>query len=172
MKKLTFSLLAMVLLSSMSFAQDISIKANDTDVKAVLKQIFVQAKIKNYTIDPKIKDVFTGEFTEINFELAIKNICRQSSLTYSVQDSVWVIEPRKISYSPATPKVETLVVTEIPTVHREKIHLNYIDPYDLMAILGPFDYVYSFSRFRNINRGNTGGGGNNTPPPGNSSKGN
>lgn len=137
--------------------QHITLKANDFDVKNVLTTIFLQAKIKNYSIANNVQGNVTFELTDQTLENTLKIICRMLPITYSVTDDIYIVEMRKISQPTQnlSPIIPELPATEIITKkNTERINLMYIDPMDLEKIFGPFNYIQSFSRFRLNNNTN------------------
>lgn len=167
MKKLILSLVCILAIgcSPMAKAQvtdkptSVTMKANDFDVKNVLTTIFLQAKVKNYSIANDVQGKVTFELTEQSLENTLKIICRLLPMTYSKIDDTYIIEMRKIptTFQSLSPIIPELTVVETTTKkNTERITLMYLDPMDLNKIFGPFNYVQSFSRFRNMNTNNNG----------------
>ena len=160
MKKF-FMLLIVLLICSCSFAQsNITMELKDAPVRTSLEMIFKQAGIKSYVIDNSVYGVISMNLSEQPFENALKLVMRANTvpLTYTKENDVYIVKARVFTeYKQPTPEI----TAEQPRgVMFEKIYLNYIDPFDLQAVLGNILFINQFSRYTGgMNGMGTGGFG-------------
>ena len=166
MKKL-FALLVLLVSCSISFAQsNITMELKDAPVRTSLEMIFKQAGIKSYVIEKSVSGVISMNLSEQPFENALKLVMRANTipLTYTKENDVYIVKSRKIVIGPnPEPTNYSDLIIETKTSRAwEKIHLNYIDPFDLQAVLGNILFINQFSRYtggmNGSGMGNFGGG--------------
>ena len=159
MKKL-FALLVLLVSCSVSFAQsNITMELKDAPVKTSLEMIFKQAGIKSYVIENSVYGVISMNLSDQPFENALKLIMRANTvpLTYTKENDVWIVKQRIITEFKPSPTPDISLVKP-NTVSFEVIHLNHIDPFDLMSVLGNIIFINQFSRYTGGMNGNIGGG--------------
>ena len=159
MKKF-FTLLSILLICSCSFAQsNITMELKDAPVRTSLEMIFKQAGIKSYVIENSVYGVISMYLTDQPFENSLKLVMRANTvpLTYTKENDVYIVKARVFTeYKQPTPEI----TLEQPIgVMFEKIYLNYIDPFDLQAVLGNILFINKFGRFSGNGSG-MGGFGN------------
>lgn len=152
-------ILALLSISSSSFAQNISFDAKDAPVRTVLEQVFKQSK-KQYTIDNQVYGVITMNIQEQTFENTLKLIMRASSipLTYTVENNVYLVKVRQITSQPSNPPILVEKVENKNNLIFERIPLTFIDPLDLQILFGPILNMRQFTRYGVGNMGNGQGG--------------
>jgi hypothetical protein len=164
MKKI-IALFCFLMICSSSFAQsNITLELKDAPVRTTLEMMFKQAGIKNYVIENSVAGFVTMNLTDQPFENSLKLVMRAATvpLTYIKENDVWIVKQR-VSVPPVN---TTPDITPEPAKNNsfEVIHLNHIDPYDLMSVLGNILFVNQFNRQRGgMNGGfsNMGMGNNN-----------
>jgi hypothetical protein len=173
MKKLVALLVCLVVCSPV-FAQNISVDLKDAPVRTTLEMMFKQAGIKNYVIENSVAGFVTMKLEDQPFENSLKLVMRAATvpLTYTKENDVWIVKQRIITEFKPTPTPD--ISLEKPnTVAFEVIHLNHIDPFDLMSVLGNILFVNQFQRFQGGMNGSSmggfGGGSNNSSFGGNGS---
>ena len=173
MKKLVALLVCLVVCSPV-FAQNISVDLNDAPVRTTLEMMFKQAGIKNYVIENSVAGFVTMKLEDQPFENSLKLVMRAATipLTYTKENDVWIVKQRIITEFKPSPTPD--ISLEKPnTVAFEVIHLNHIDPFDLMSVLGNILFVNQFQRFQGgmngSGMGNFGGGNGNSSFGGNGS---
>jgi hypothetical protein len=158
MKKLVALLVCLVACSPV-FAQNISVDLKDAPVRTTLEMMFKQAGIKNYVIDNSVAGFVTMKLEDQPFENSLKLVMRAATvpLTYTKENDVWIVKQRIVTEFKPTPTPD--ISLEKPnSVAFEVIHLNHIDPFDLMSVLGNILFVNQFQRFQGGMNGNIGGG--------------
>jgi hypothetical protein len=158
MKKLVALLVCLVACSPV-FAQNISVDLKDAPVRTTLEMMFKQAGIKNYVIDNSVSGFVTMKLEDQPFENSLKLVMRAATvpLTYTKENDVWIVKQRIVTEFKPTPTPD--ISLEKPnSVAFEVIHLNHIDPFDLMSVLGNILFVNQFQRFQGGMNGNIGGG--------------
>ena len=158
MKKL-LALLVVLCACNFSYAQNISVDLKDAPVRTTLEMMFKQAGIKNYVIDNSVAGFVTMTLEDQPFENSLKLVMRAATvpLTYTKENDVWIVKQRIVTEFKPTPSPD--ISLEKPnTVAFEVIHLNHIDPFDLMSVLGNILFVNQFQRFQGGMNGNIGGG--------------
>ena len=164
MKKF-FTLLLVLLICSCSFAQsNITMELKDAPVRTSLEMIFKQAGIKSYVIENSVYGVISMNLSEQPFENALKLVMRANTipLTYTKENDVYIVKARRIviEANPEPTNYSDLVMERSRnSITWEKIHLNYIDPFDLQAVLGNILFINQFGRFTG-NGSSMGGSGN------------
>ena len=164
MKKL-FALLVLLVSCSVSFAQsNITMELKDAPVKTSLEMIFKQAGIKSYVIENSVYGVISMNLTDQPFENSLKLVMRANTvpLTYTKENDVYIVKARRIviEANPEPTNYSDLVMERSRnSITWEKIHLNYIDPFDLQAVLGNILFINQFRRFTG-NGSSMGGSGN------------
>ena len=164
MKKF-FTLLLVLLICSCSFAQsNITMELKDAPVRTSLEMIFKQAGIKSYVIENSVYGVISMNLSEQPFENALKLVMRANTipLTYTKENDVYIVKSRKIVIGPnpePTNYSDLVMERSRNSITWEKIHLNYIDPFDLQAVLGNILFINQFGRFTGNGSG-MGGFGN------------
>ena len=173
MKKLVALLVCLVACSPV-FAQNISFDLKDAPVRTTLEMMFKQAGIKNYVIENSVAGFVTMKLEDQPFENSLKLVMRAATvpLTYTKENDVWIVKQRIVTEFKPTPTPD--ISLEKPnTVAFEVIHLNHIDPFDLMSVLGNILFVNQFQRFQGgmngSGMGNFGGGSGNSAFGGNRS---
>lgn len=158
MKKLVALLVCLVACSPV-FAQNISVDLKDAPVRTTLEMMFKQAGIKNYVIDNSVAGFVTMKLEDQPFENSLKLVMRAATvpLTYTKENDVWIVKQRIVTEFKPSPTPD--ISLEKPnSVAFEVIHLNHIDPFDLMSVLGNILFVNQFQRFQGGMNGNIGGG--------------
>ena len=165
MKKL-FALLVLLVSCSVSFAQsNITMELKDAPVKTSLEMIFKQAGIKSYVIENSVYGVISMNLSDQPFENSLKLVMRANTvpLTYTKENDVYIVKARRIviEANPEPTNYSDLVMERSrKSITWEKIHLNYIDPFDLQAVLGNILFINQFSRYTGgMNGSNMGGFG-------------
>ena len=158
MKKLVALLVCLVACSPV-FAQNITVDLKDAPVRTTLEMMFKQAGIKNYVIDNSVAGFVTMKLEDQPFENSLKLVMRAATvpLTYTKENDVWIVKQRIVTEFKPTPTPD--ISLEKPnSIAFEVIHLNHIDPFDLMSVLGNILFVNQFQRFQGGMNGNIGGG--------------
>ena len=169
MKKF-FTLLLVLLICSCSFAQsNITMELKDAPVRTSLEMIFKQAGIKSYVIENSVYGVISMNLSDQPFDNALKLVMRANTvpLTYTRENDVYIVKARVFTeYKQPTPEI---TLEQPKGIMFEKIYLNYIDPFDLQAVLGNILFINQFGRFtgNGSGMGNFGGGTNNSSFGGN-----
>ena len=164
MKKF-FTLLLVLLICSCSFAQsNITMELKDAPVRTSLEMIFKQAGIKSYVIENSVYGVISMNLTDQPFENSLKLVMRANTvpLTYTKENDVYIVKARRIviEANPEPTNYSDLIMERSRnSITWEKIHLNYIDPFDLQAVLGNILFINQFGRFTGNGSG-MGGFGN------------
>ena len=173
MKKIIALFCVLIVCGSVN-AQSITLDLKDAPVRTTLEMMFKQAGIKNYVIENSVAGFVTMNLTDQPFENSLKLVMRAATvpLTYTKENDVWIVKQR-ISIPPVN-KIPDITLAPLKTNSFEIIHLNHIDPYDLMSVLGNILFVNQFNRQRGNNGslnmgmgGNNGSLGNNNNNPGN-----
>jgi hypothetical protein len=160
-----FTLLSILLICSCSFAQsNITMELKDAPVRTSLEMIFKQAGIKNYVIENSVYGVISMNLSDQPFENSLKLVMRANTvpLTYTKENDVYIVKARRIviEANPDPNFYSDLVMERTRnSITWEKIHLNYIDPFDLQAVLGNILFINQFGRFSGNGSG-MGGFGN------------
>lgn len=159
MKKF-FTLLSILLICSCSFAQsNITMELRDAPVRTSLEMIFKQAGIKSYVIENSVYGVISMNLSDQPFENSLKLVMRANTvpLTYTKENDVYIVKARVFTeYKQPTPEI---TLEQPRGIMFEKIYLNYIDPFDLQAVLGNILFINQFGRFTGNGSG-MGGFGN------------
>ena len=164
MKKF-FTLLSILLICSCSFAQsNITMELKDAPVRTSLEMIFKQAGIKSYVIENSVYGVISMNLSDQPFENSLKLVMRANTvpLTYTKENDVYIVKARRIviEANPEPTNYSDLIAERSRnSITWEKIHLNYIDPFDLQAVLGNILFINQFGRFSGNGSG-MGGFGN------------
>jgi hypothetical protein len=161
MKKIFF-IIAVFCLYSASFAQsNITLELKDAPVRTTLEMMFKQAGIKNYVIENSVAGFVTMNLTDQPFENSLKLVMRAATfpLTYAKENDVWIVKQRIFTESKPT-SLPDISLSKPKTNSFEVIHLNHIDPFDLMSVLGNILFVNQFQRFQGGMNGGFGGGRN------------
>jgi hypothetical protein len=157
MKKLIIAFVFALFCSS-SYAQNISVDLKDAPVRTTLEMMFKQAGIKNYVIDNSVVGFITMTLEDQPFENSLKLVMRAATvpLTYTKENNVWIVKERVFTeYKQQTPDI----LKEQPRgIMFERIPLTFIDPFDLMSVLGNITFINQFSRYTGGMNGNIGGG--------------
>ena len=163
MKKIFLLFALLIVMSKMTFAQtnSISLDLKDAPIRTTLEMAFKQAGIKNYVIDNDVAGFITMTITEQPFENSLKLIMRASSipLTYVKENDIYIVKVRKITEFKQSVTPDIAVVQQTSNVIFERIPLVYIDPLDLMSVLGPILNINQFNRMRGSTNGFGMGGG-------------
>jgi hypothetical protein len=173
MKKLVALLVCLVACSPV-FAQNISVDLKDAPVRTTLEMMFKQAGIKNYVIENSVAGFVTMKLEDQPFENSLKLVMRAATvpLTYTKENDVWIVKQRIVTEFKPSP-IPDISLEKPNTVAFEVIHLNHIDPFDLMSVLGNILFVNQFQRFQGgmngSGMGNFGGGSGNSSFGGNGS---
>jgi hypothetical protein len=136
----------------------------DAPVRTSLEMIFKQAGIKSYVIENSVYGVISMNLTDQPFENSLKLVMRANTvpLTYTKENDVYIVKARRIviEANPEPTNYSDLVMERSRnSITWEKIHLNYIDPFDLQAVLGNILFINQFERFTG-NGSSMGGSGN------------
>ena len=162
MKKF-FTLLSILLICSCSFAQsNITMELKDAPVRTSLEMIFKQAGIKSYVIENSVYGVISMNLSDQPFENSLKLVMRANTvpLTYTKENDVYIVKARRIviEANPEPTNYSDLIMERSRnSITWEKIHLNYIDPFDLQAVLGNILFINQFGRFSGNGSGMGGG---------------
>lgn len=165
MKKI-FGFLALLILCNSAFAQEknVSLDLKDAPVRTCLEMAFKQADINNFVIDNKVAGFVTMTITDQPFEVALKLIMRGATtpLTYIKENNVYIVKPRRITIE-ANPDPnyysDLIMETNRNSITLERISLTFIDPVDLMSVLGNIILISQFNRSGGMNGSNMGGFG-------------
>ena len=164
MKKF-FTLLSILLICSCSFAQsNITMELKDAPVRTSLEMIFKQAGIKSYVIENSVYGVISMNLSDQPFENSLKLVMRANTvpLTYTKENDVYIVKARRIviEANPEPTNYSDLIAERSRnSINWEKILSNYIDPFDLQAVLGNILFINQFGRFTGNGSG-MGGFGN------------
>jgi hypothetical protein len=136
----------------------------DEPVRTSLEMIFKQAGIKSYVIENSVYGVISMNLTDQSFENSLKLVMRANTvpLTYTKENDVYIVKARRIviEANPEPTNYSDLIMERSRnSITWEKIHLNYIDPFDLQAVLGNILFINQFGRFTGNGSG-MGGFGN------------
>ena len=136
----------------------------DAPVRTSLEMIFKQAGIKSYVIENSVYGVISMNLTDQPFENSLKLVMRANTvpLTYTKENDVYIVKARRIviEANPEPTNYSDLIAERSRnSITWEKIHLNYIDPFDLQAVLGNILFINQFGRFTGNGSG-MGGSGN------------
>jgi hypothetical protein len=144
-----------------SSVPNISIELNDSPIRTSLEMLFKQANIQNYVIDNNVAGFVSLRITDQPFELALKLVMRGASepLTYIKENGVYIVKLRQITQAPSNPAPDFTLSQPISNVIWERIPLTFIDPIDLMSVLGPILNISQFSRYTGGMMGGMGNGG-------------
>ena len=89
-----FFLFVILLLSTSGFAQSagptVDVKANGTDIRDVLYQLFTQSK-KSYVLQPGIRMSLDLNLVNVDFDEALQIICEAASLKADLQNGIYYI---------------------------------------------------------------------------------
>jgi hypothetical protein len=141
-----------------SSVPNISIELNDSPIRTSLEMLFKQANIQNYVIDNNVAGFVSLRITDQPFELALKLVMRGASepLTYIKENGVYIVKLRQITQAPSNPAPDFTLFQPTSNVIWERIPLTFIDPIDLMSVLGPILNISQFSRYTGGGMGNGG----------------
>jgi hypothetical protein len=144
-----------------SSVPNISIELNDSPIRTSLEMLFKQANIQNYVIDNNVAGFVSLRITDQPFELALKLVMRGASepLTYIKENGVYIVKLRQITQAPSNPAPDFTSSQPTSNVIWERIPLTFIDPIDLMSVLGPILNISQFSRYTGGMMGGMGNGG-------------
>ena len=159
MKKL-LALLVVLCACNFSYAQNITVDLKDAPVRTTLEMMFKQAGIKNYVIDNSVAGFVTMKLEDQPFENSLKLVMRAATvpLTYLKENDVWIVKQRIFAETKPNPIPD--ITTDLPKINSfEVIHLNHIDPFDLMSVLGNITFINQFGRYTGGMNG-MGAGGN------------
>jgi hypothetical protein len=114
-------LLALVLIPLLALAQGedkakaqkepvlVSISAKATDVRAIIADLFTQAKL-NYVLQPGAQASLFLTLDKIEFEEALNIICAQSKLQFEIQNGIYFITRAKPAViAPAIPVIKGIL---------------------------------------------------------------
>ena len=147
MKKL-LALLVVLCACNFSYAQNITVDLKDAPVRTTLEMMFKQAGIKNYVIDNSVAGFVTMKLEDQPFENSLKLVMRAATvpLTYLKENDVWIVKQRIFAETKPNPIPD--ITTDLPKINSfEVIHLNHIDPFDLMSVLGNITFINQFGRY-------------------------
>ena len=120
----------------------------DAPVRTSLEMIFKQAGIKSYVIENSVYGVISMNLSDQPFENALKLVMRANTipLTYTKENDVYIVKARRIviEANPEPTNYSDLIIQTKTSIAWEKIHLNYIDPFDLQAVLGNILFINQF----------------------------
>ena len=153
-------------MATTAYAQDtnlapITLELRDAPIRTSLEMLFNQAGVKNYVIDNNVAGFASMNIKELPFDVALKLIMRSAAepLTYTKENGVYIVKVRIISPAPTNPVPDINVAPPTSNVIWERIPLTFIDPVDLMSVLGPILNISQFSRYTGGGMGNGGFGG-------------
>ena len=118
----------------------------DAPVRTSLEMIFKQAGIKSYVIENSVYGVISMNLSDQPFENSLKLVMRANTvpLTYTKENDVYIVKARVFTeYKQPTPEI---TLEQPRGIMFEKIYLNYIDPFDLQAVLGNILFINQFGR--------------------------
>ena len=143
-----------------SSVPNISMELNDSPIRTSLEMLFKQANIQNYVIDNNVSGFVSLKIKDQPFEIALKLIMRGASdpLTYTKENGVFIVKVRLITPAPSNPVPDITISQPTSNVIWERIPLTFIDPVDLMSVLGPILQIRQFGRFQGGMNGSFGGG--------------
>ncbi|WP_395094749.1 hypothetical protein [Armatimonas sp.] len=130
-------------------ATPVTITAQDAPVRSTLEAFFKQAGIKNYILENGVAGFVTLNLVDQPMESALKLVLRANSipLTYSKENGVWIVKPRRVSTEAVLAPIELATQEQPASPHFERISLTYLDPADLSQILGGITMIHQFTRF-------------------------
>jgi type II secretory pathway component GspD/PulD (secretin) len=134
----------------MTFAQsNITVEFNDAPVRSCLEMLFKQANINNYVIDNEVSGFVTMKITDQPFENSLKLVMRASTypLTYVKENNIYIVKVRKITQEIVSKP--NIVEIKQSNIVFERIPLTFIDPLDLMVVLGQITYIRQGTRMWN-----------------------
>ena len=153
-------------MATTAYAQDtnlapITLELRDAPIRTSLEMLFNQAGVKNYVIDNNVAGFASMNIKELPFDVALKLIMRSAAepLTYTKENGVYIVKVRIISPAPTNPVPDINVAPPTSNVIWERIPLTFIDPIDLMSVLGPILNISQFSRYTGGMMGGMGNGG-------------
>ena len=141
-------------MTTATYAQDtnlapITLELKDAPIRTSLEMLFKQAGVNNYVIDNNVAGFVSMNIKELPFDVALKLIMRSAAepLTYTKENGVYIVKVRIISPAPANPVPDITAAPPTGNVIWERIPLTFIDPVDLMSVLGPILTINQFSRY-------------------------
>ena len=141
-------------MTTATYAQDtnlapITLELKDAPIRTSLEMLFKQAGVNNYVIDNNVAGFVSMNIKELPFDVALKLIMRSAAepLTYTKENGVYIVKVRIISPAPANPVPDFTAAPPTGNVIWERIPLTFIDPVDLMSVLGPILTINQFSRY-------------------------
>ena len=117
----------------------VTVSARDADVRAVLADMFKQAKIANYTVANNVAGYVTLSLKDKPFDDALTLLCKAASpeLSWSKTDSFYEVKlrrVRRVAEDETAPAPE--VIAAYPAAVRyERIGMMYSDPRTILAAL-------------------------------------
>jgi len=152
--KTLVSLLALLMLTATAFAQEappkvqqtadgtVSISASGADVRAVLHDLFTQAK-KNYVCDPFSSFSLHLSLTGVEFEEALQIVCKIASLDYEVQNGIYFVNRKSPAVQKAVSQIKATQPVAKPkgklpeSVLQKRVNTR-LDKTDLKAVFAEF----------------------------------
>jgi hypothetical protein len=168
MKKILLVLLfgLFINMAPMAYAQDtnispITLELKDAPIRTSLEMLFKQGGVQNYVIDNNVAGFVSMNIKDLPFETALKLIMRAAAepLTYIKENGVYIVKVRIITPTPFNPVPDITTSQPTSNVIWERIPLTFIDPVDLMSVLGPILTINQFSRYTGGMMGGMGNGG-------------
>lgn len=117
MKKLAVAMLLMIATSAsaQSGVQTVDVKANGTDIRDVLYQLFTQAK-KSYVLQPGIRSALNLNLVGVDFDEALQVVCEAASLKAELQNGIYYIGRKAATKSPKQDGESGIEVTKPESV--------------------------------------------------------
>ncbi|MEQ1823653.1 MAG: hypothetical protein ABL949_14185 [Fimbriimonadaceae bacterium] len=113
MKKILITL--SILATTLSVAQNVNVNAKGEDVRSVIHEIFTQAK-QNYVFTPSNRFVLYISLQDRPFLDALKVVCQNANLAFTVRDGVYYIDKAKPKAAVKTTLVPPVYAERLPEV--------------------------------------------------------
>ncbi len=118
----------------------ITLNVRDTDLRSVLTMVFNQAGV-NYTIANNVQGSVTAYIEGQTLDSALRVVLSPLGFTWRKDGSIYMVAMKQDALPPSTPPVEFFEDSMFrepvkeQDIRIEKIPLNYIDAYELKALL-------------------------------------
>ncbi len=111
----------------------VSVTAKATDVRAIIADLFTQAK-QNYVLQPGIQAALFLSLDKVEFEEALNIICAQAKLQFQVQNGIYFISKGAV-VAPAIPSKQGKLDQAV-LAHRLTVKLSKAEIHSALATLG------------------------------------
>lgn len=106
----------------------VSISAAAKDVRAIIADLFTQAKV-NYVLEPGIQSALFLNLDKVTFEDALRIVCVQAKLSYTVDNGIYFIKKAKAVEPTAVPatrhgKLDAKVLSRTVTIKLKKTDMR------------------------------------------------